>query len=94
MIAGSGEKGDEVRREVVKAHVSTTCVPCVLVIFRVRPEEREMARPWRAGMRVGAIVRSLLEILIKLQIEEELKQEEKCVLNTQFKGYVSKQLSG
>ena len=42
--------------EVVKAQVSITWVPCVLVIFRVRPVGRGMARPWRAGMRVGGMV--------------------------------------
>jgi len=34
----------------VKAQVSITCVPWVLMIFMVWPARRRVAMPWRAGM--------------------------------------------
>lgn len=48
---GGGEEG-----ESVKAQVSITCVPCVLMIFMVWPCERGMAIPWRAGMVAVVVV--------------------------------------
>ena len=44
--------------ETVKAQVSITCVPCVLIILTVCPAERWVATPWLAGMSDGAIVMS------------------------------------
>lgn len=52
-IMAGGEEG-----ETVKAQVSITCVPCVLIILTVCPAERWVATPWLAGMSDGAIVMS------------------------------------
>lgn len=43
------------KEETVKAQVSTTCVPCVLMTLMVWPALRGTAMPWRAGMVVGAM---------------------------------------
>ena len=47
---GEEEEGEG---ESVKAQVSTTCVPYVLIIFMVWPVRRGVAMPWRAGMGVS-----------------------------------------
>ena len=39
----------------MKAQVSITCVPWVFIILSIWPVERGIARPWRAGMVVGAM---------------------------------------
>jgi len=45
--------GDGGKELSVKAHVSTTWLPCVLITFMVWPAERGTAIPWRAGMVVN-----------------------------------------
>ena len=42
--------------ETVKAHVSITCVPWVLIILSVCPASRGMARPCLAGMSLGTMM--------------------------------------
>jgi hypothetical protein len=41
------------KEDKLKAQVSTTCVPYVLMIFIVWPARRGVAMPWRAGMAVS-----------------------------------------
>lgn len=53
------EVGEGGKEESVKAHVSTTCVPCVLMTLMVWPALRGTAMPWRAGMVVGAIIEKM-----------------------------------
>ena len=54
MVISGGVLDEEAGEEdKVKAQVSTTCVPYVLMIFIVWPARRGVAMPWRAGMAVS-----------------------------------------
>lgn len=52
-ISEGGVDEDGGKEDKVKAQVSTTCVPYVLMIFIVCPARRGVAMPWRAGMAVS-----------------------------------------
>jgi hypothetical protein len=52
-ISEGGVDEDGGKEDKLKAQVSTTCVPYVLMIFIVWPARRGVAMPWRAGMAVS-----------------------------------------